>query len=105
MQNLLRNIQFASRQLIKAPMFTLTAALMLALGIGANTSSSPSSTPRCWRPCLNTLYGVGSVDYTAIVVAARLLLGASLLASWLPARGAAAVEPMHALSTEQGIWR
>jgi len=48
----------------------------------------------------STLYGVGSIDYGAIVAVALVLLAASLLASWLPARRAAAVEPMHALRTE-----
>jgi putative ABC transport system permease protein len=52
------------------------------------------------RAMKSTLYGIGSVDYTAIVAVALVLLGASLLASWLPARRAAAVEPMHALRTE-----
>jgi ABC-type lipoprotein release transport system permease subunit len=43
---------------------------------------------------------VGSLDYTAIAAVALVLLAASLLASWLPARRAAAVEPMRALRTE-----
>lgn len=52
------------------------------------------------RAMKSTLYGVGSLDYTAIAAVAFVLLGAAMLASWLPARRAAAVEPMHALRTE-----
>jgi predicted permease len=52
------------------------------------------------RAMKSTLYGVGSLDFAAIAAVAVVLLGASLLASWLPARRAASVEPMHALRTE-----
>ena len=52
------------------------------------------------RAMKSTLYGVGSLDYAAIAAVALVLLGASLLASWIPARRAAAVEPMNALRTE-----
>jgi predicted permease len=45
----------------------------------------------------STLYGIGSVDFTAVSVVAFVLLIAALLASWLPARRAASVEPMQAL--------
>jgi putative ABC transport system permease protein len=52
------------------------------------------------RAMHNTLYGVGSVDYGAIAGVALVLLSASLVASWLPARRAASVEPMKALRAD-----
>jgi putative ABC transport system permease protein len=52
------------------------------------------------RALQSMLFGVGSLDIGAIAAVALVLLGASLIASWLPARRAAAVEPMRALRTE-----
>jgi putative ABC transport system permease protein len=48
----------------------------------------------------STLYGIGSIDFTAVSVVAFILLIAALLASWLPARRAAGVQPMQALRGE-----
>jgi predicted permease len=52
------------------------------------------------RAMQSTLYGVGKLDFAALAAVALVLLGASLLASWLPARRAAAIEPMQALRME-----
>jgi predicted permease len=52
------------------------------------------------RAMQSTLYGVGSLDLTAIGGVALVLLSASLIASWIPARRAAGVEPMQALRRE-----
>jgi len=48
----------------------------------------------------STLYGVGSIDFTAVGLVAGVLFSAALLASWIPARRAASVEPMLALRGE-----
>ena len=52
------------------------------------------------RALHSALYGIGSIDYAAIAAVSFVLLAASMIASWLPARGAAGVEPMRALRTE-----
>jgi putative ABC transport system permease protein len=52
------------------------------------------------RAMQSTLYGVGSVDITAFSAVALVLLSASFIASWIPARRAAGIDPMQALRTE-----
>ena len=52
------------------------------------------------RAMQSTLYNVGSVDLGAFCAVGALLMAAALLASYLPARRAAAVEPMRALRIE-----
>ena len=52
------------------------------------------------RALHSALYGIGTVDYGAFAAVSFVLLTASLIASWLPARRAASVEPMRALRIE-----
>jgi putative ABC transport system permease protein len=52
------------------------------------------------RAMHSTLYGIASIDYAAVSVVALVLLSVALLASWLPARRASAVQPMQALRGE-----
>jgi putative ABC transport system permease protein len=46
------------------------------------------------------LYGVGALDPIAFTVAPLLLAAAALVATWLPARRAAALNPVEALRYE-----
>jgi len=52
------------------------------------------------RTLHSTLYGVGSMDFIATGAVAVVLVTASMVASWVPARRAAAVQPMRALRSE-----
>jgi ABC-type lipoprotein release transport system permease subunit len=46
------------------------------------------------------LYGVSPLDPLTFLAVAGLLVGTALLASWLPARRAARVDPVEALRWE-----
>jgi putative ABC transport system permease protein len=52
------------------------------------------------RAMQSTLYNVGAIDPAAFCAVGALLVAAALLASYLPARRAAAVEPVRALRIE-----
>ncbi|MGB6691367.1 MAG: ABC transporter permease, partial [Terracidiphilus sp.] len=52
------------------------------------------------RAMQSTLYDVGAIDVSAFCAVGALLLASALLASYIPARRAAAVEPVRALRIE-----
>ena len=52
------------------------------------------------RALRSTLYGIGTVDLTAFIAVACVLFVTALIASFLPARRAASIDPMKALRTE-----
>jgi putative ABC transport system permease protein len=67
---------------------------IIGLGIGLGGSVLVGRTMR------TTLYGVGTMDFSVIVAVGMILFFTSLLASYLPARRAASIDPMQALRTD-----
>jgi putative ABC transport system permease protein len=52
------------------------------------------------RTMHSAFYGIALIDFSAIFAVAIVLLGAALLASYIPARRASSIEPMQALRAE-----
>jgi putative ABC transport system permease protein len=52
------------------------------------------------RAMQTMLFGVGTIDYSAFTAVGAILLAASLIACYFPARRAASVEPMQVLRNE-----
>jgi putative ABC transport system permease protein len=71
---------------------------MRAVAIGAAAGSIVAAVLS--RALASQLYGLSSVDPIAFGSAAMFLMTASLLAAWVPARGAARVDPLLALRAE-----
>ena len=68
------------------------AAAGLVLGLGTTLALSHLLT--------TLLYGIKPTDPSTLAAVAALLVGVSLLASWLPARKAARIDPLRALREE-----
>jgi putative ABC transport system permease protein len=71
---------------------SVLALIGLAIGIGGAVFVG--------RTMHSTLYGVQSTDFFVILSVGAILFATALLASYLPARRAAAIDPMKALRTE-----
>ncbi|HEY1744464.1 MAG TPA: ABC transporter permease [Granulicella sp.] len=67
---------------------------LVGLGIGLGGSVLVGRTMQ------TTLYGVGAIDLSVLLGVAVILFLTALLASYLPARRAAAIDPMQALRTD-----
>jgi putative ABC transport system permease protein len=70
--------------------------LIASIGIAAGLAGSSAL-----RPLLvNQLYGVGASDSLTLISVALLLLAATLIATYIPARRATKIDPMQALRHE-----
>jgi putative ABC transport system permease protein len=76
--------------------FVRQGALFAATGIVVGLIAAFALT----RFLSSLLYGIGHADPLSFVSAALVLLAAALVASWIPARRAARVDPMEALRYE-----
>ena len=72
------------------------ASMLALLGLGIGFAGALL----VGRAMRTTLYGVGALDFSVILLVAIILFFTALLASYLPARRAAAIDPMQALRTE-----
>ncbi|MGI8431312.1 MAG: FtsX-like permease family protein, partial [Chthoniobacterales bacterium] len=77
-------------------MFIREALVMLASGIAVGLVLAVGTS----KVLSGLLYKVGVLDPIAFTLAPLLLAGAALLATWIPARRAARVDPMVALRAE-----
>jgi len=97
-----RNREFGVRMALGAPSARIAwqvmrrGLLLAAAGIGLGLLLYATA-----APLLSAfLFGVGQHDPATLAEASALLLGIALLASWLPARRAARVDPAQSLRAE-----
>jgi hypothetical protein len=87
LRSMMQDVRYAVRQWRNAPAFALTVVAVLALGLGANTAVFSR----------DLLRGQDAITFAA---GPCVLASLSFLAAWLPARRAAAVDPILALRSE-----
>jgi ABC-type lipoprotein release transport system permease subunit len=91
---MMQDVRYALRQWRRAPGFALTVVAVLA--------PSPRGTLAWFATSFATsyIYGVRAHDTLTFSAVSIVLALSSLLAAWLPARRAAAVDPILALRSE-----
>jgi putative ABC transport system permease protein len=72
------------------------ASLLACIGLGIGVGGALL----VGRTMQTTLYGVGAMDLSVLLAVTAILFLTALLASYLPARRAASIDPMQALRTE-----
>ena len=91
MGDLLQDLRYGLRLLLRSPGFALAAIVSLALGIGAAALA---------RLMSGLLFGVSARDPITFAVTVLILATVALGATWVPARRATRVEPTSALRYE-----
>jgi putative ABC transport system permease protein len=105
MDTLTRDFVHAARALRKSPTFAITAIFTIALGIGAsatifNVVNTVLAAYWLTRWMASMLVGVTATDPPTYAAIALLFVTVAALASWLPARRAARLNPVVALREE-----
>jgi ABC-type antimicrobial peptide transport system permease subunit len=77
-------------------MFMLDGLALVAVGVAAGFAAAVALT----RLMSSLLFGVSPLDATTYVAALGVLLAAAALASYVPARRAATVDPVETLRAE-----
>lgn len=104
MDDLIRDLSYGIRLLVRRPGFTAVAIASLALGVGLNTTLfsvvNAVLAALVGRVLDSLIYGVSALDPMAHAAAAAALLAVVLLATLGPALAAARVDPLKALRSE-----
>lgn len=101
LESAIQDLRFTLRQLRKNPAFTVTATAMVALGIGiAGIVIGTGCAILAASLMRKLLFGTPPWDVVTLVSVAAVLGASALLASFLPARRAASVDPISALRAE-----
>jgi ABC-type antimicrobial peptide transport system permease subunit len=77
-------------------MFLRQGLVLTGVGIGIGLVAAVA----LGRAMSSLLFGIGPMDPTTYLAALAIMLAAAALASYLPARRAAAIDPMTTLKTE-----
>ncbi len=94
LKEVMQDVRISLRVLLKGPGFTAVAVLSLAVGSGLAVSFTLT------RVISSLIYGVRPTDPVTFIMVALILIAVAALASYLPARRAARVDPMLALRSE-----
>ena len=94
LKEVMQDVRISLRMLLKSPGFSAAAVLSLEVGIGLVVSFTLT------RVISSLIYAVSPTDPVTFTMVALILIAVAALASYLPARRSARVDPMLALRSE-----